>query len=241
MLRLQGGPCALVLHGPAAIAWYAGCSSLKKEDSMSNNSDPRRHAIRRRRTVASWGEWLAVGTVHCPTTEHSTPVTECEGCPECEEISLDAVTCAPDRSSEEANVIRRKLLGTVARNTPVGAVMSADVVCVTPDLELGQATALLLERGISGAPVVDEDGHPVGVISRSDLLRERWENGEAELTRPSGAEANDTGIDRGTSHVELPRGCVGDVMMPLVFAVRESDSLATAAQLMAKSAFIACL
>lgn len=49
-------------------------------------------------------------------------------------------------------------------------VMTSDVVCVAPGTRLKDLARLLLDRRISGAPVVDEAGHLVGVISETDLL-----------------------------------------------------------------------
>lgn len=60
---------------------------------------------------------------------------------------------------------------TAADRTPLSEVMTRDVLCVLPDLDLGELTALLLELNIGGAPVVDDAGFPIGVVSRSDLVR----------------------------------------------------------------------
>jgi CBS domain-containing protein len=92
----------------------------------------------------------------------------------------------------------------LARKTFVREVMSPAVLCVTRDLGVVALTRLLLERGISGAPVVDERGHPIGVVSKTDLV---------------GALEEDT--------------TVGDVMMPVAFTLHDSDTLERAAQLMA--------
>lgn len=50
-------------------------------------------------------------------------------------------------------------------------IMTPKVVTVSPDTTVLQVVQLLLTRGISGAPVVDEDGALVGVVSEGDLLR----------------------------------------------------------------------
>jgi CBS domain-containing protein len=52
-----------------------------------------------------------------------------------------------------------------------GDVMIREVVTVGPDTPVLQIVQLLLARGISGVPVVDEDGTLVGVVSEGDLLR----------------------------------------------------------------------
>ena len=42
---------------------------------------------------------------------------------------------------------------------------------------VGEAVAFLSARGISAAPVIDEAGRPVGVVSRTDLLNHRTHGG----------------------------------------------------------------
>ena len=49
--------------------------------------------------------------------------------------------------------------------------MSRDLVTLTPDMEINHAMNLLLERRISGAPVLDDKGWLVGVLSKKDCLK----------------------------------------------------------------------
>ncbi len=49
-------------------------------------------------------------------------------------------------------------------------VLTPDVVRVTEDMEVHAVARLLGHEAITGAPVVDEEGHVVGVISQRDLL-----------------------------------------------------------------------
>ncbi|MGZ4640078.1 MAG: CBS domain-containing protein [Actinomycetes bacterium] len=51
--------------------------------------------------------------------------------------------------------------------------MTVSVVTVRPETSISDATALLLQRGFSALPVVDEDERLVGIVSESDLLRGR--------------------------------------------------------------------
>ncbi|MGE0716933.1 MAG: CBS domain-containing protein, partial [Alphaproteobacteria bacterium] len=50
-------------------------------------------------------------------------------------------------------------------------VMTAPVVTVGPDTSVTEIARLLVERGISAVPVVDDAGRPVGIVSEGDLLR----------------------------------------------------------------------
>jgi CBS domain-containing protein len=49
-------------------------------------------------------------------------------------------------------------------------VMTRDVVTARADMSLKEAAREMTARGISGMPVVDDDGHVIGVISEADLL-----------------------------------------------------------------------
>ncbi len=53
-------------------------------------------------------------------------------------------------------------------------VMSRGVITVRPETPLKEVARLMVERGISGVPVVDEDGAVVGVVSEADfVIKER--------------------------------------------------------------------
>jgi CBS domain-containing protein len=49
-------------------------------------------------------------------------------------------------------------------------IMSSDVVTVRTDTPLKQVAEILADGGISGLPVVDQDGSVVGVVSEADIL-----------------------------------------------------------------------
>ncbi|SMP59619.1 CBS domain-containing protein [Noviherbaspirillum suwonense] len=61
-------------------------------------------------------------------------------------------------------------------------IMTRRVFTVRRDSKLQDAIAAMLDHGVSGLPVVDEDGAPVGMLSEGDLLR-RAELGTGR-TRP---------------------------------------------------------
>lgn len=50
-------------------------------------------------------------------------------------------------------------------------IMQADVVTAKPDLPLKDAARLMLERGIGALPVVNDDRHLVGIVTRRDIVR----------------------------------------------------------------------
>ncbi len=90
-------------------------------------------------------------------------------------------------------------------------VMRRDVVTLRPDAPIGEAIELFEDRGISGAPVVDEDGEVRGVVSASDLLAV---NAPGEETDAAAG------------------GVVSDWMTPNVLSVGEDASLGEVCDLM---------
>jgi CBS domain-containing protein len=70
------------------------------------------------------------------------------------------------------------------KETPVKVadVMNTDVVTVGPGAPLRDVARLLVERRISGVPVLDDDGTVLGVVSEADILvKERGRDGGASL------------------------------------------------------------
>ncbi|MEC5324906.1 CBS domain-containing protein [Aurantimonas sp. A3-2-R12] len=49
--------------------------------------------------------------------------------------------------------------------------MSRDLITLTPGIEINHAMNILLDRRLSGAPVLDETGRLVGVLSKKDCLK----------------------------------------------------------------------
>ena len=68
----------------------------------------------------------------------------------------------------------------MAADQPVTDVMTSPVLSLRPEQTLDEALALLAERGISGAPVVDAEGRFVGLLDDTDLIMS-----EARLHAPT--------------------------------------------------------
>jgi len=49
--------------------------------------------------------------------------------------------------------------------------MSRDLISLTPGIEINHAMNILLDQRLSGAPVLDETGRLVGVLSKKDCLK----------------------------------------------------------------------
>lgn len=59
-------------------------------------------------------------------------------------------------------------------------IMTPDPVTLSPDTDIRTAVALLIEKKINGAPVVDAGGKLVGVLCQSDLVAQ-----QKQVTMPS--------------------------------------------------------
>jgi len=114
--------------------------------------------------------------------------------------------------------------------------MSPDVMTVADDMTTDALAQFLIEREISGAPVVDSQGHLIGVVSMTDIGRNIAEPSDVELSRRSGfyrdIDADLTLEDLGQRHVEDRAVTVRDVMTPVIHQVHGTASVAEAARLM---------
>jgi len=69
------------------------------------------------------------------------------------------------------------------RQWTVQDVMTRDVASVPPDASYREVVDLLIDRGVSAAPVVDAGGQVLGVVSEADLLHKVEAVGERERRR----------------------------------------------------------
>jgi CBS domain-containing protein len=98
-------------------------------------------------------------------------------------------------------------------------VMSRELVCARPDLDISEVVALMMQNHIGCIPVVDEDRRPVGMITKFDIVDQL----HAYLS--SVANANPLPVDL------APRSA-DEAMMPIALTLPETASLAHAASMM---------
>ncbi|HEX9103349.1 MAG TPA: CBS domain-containing protein [Polyangia bacterium] len=135
-----------------------------------------------------------------------------------------SVSCRPAEPSSR----RLRLWGRPERQTSapactrVSEIMTGDLTCVTSDLGLESVAALLLDAQIGAVPVVDYEGFPVGILSKTDLVRDGF---DASL---------DATTDQSDTQQLTLRTCsrVFDVMKQPVRCVREDATVVDAATLM---------
>jgi CBS domain-containing protein len=116
-------------------------------------------------------------------------------------------------------------------------IMNPHVVSVTDTMDLREVAKIFMEEGITGAPVVDEVGHLVGVISQSDLVEyELAIEHELTVEAPFYHRPYDDALDpsRGFQIEELPADTVKDVMPPFLVTVEEDTPIREVAARMAK-------
>lgn len=116
---------------------------------------------------------------------------------------------------------------------PVRDVMQTAVVTLCPAMSARDAERILGEHRISGAPIVDDEGRVLGVVSQSDLVR-------LDAARPSNAAAGAffSDVDDYRDLAALPADesvvPVTSVMSREVLSVAPDAPLQQAARLMRK-------
>jgi predicted transcriptional regulator len=118
-------------------------------------------------------------------------------------------------------------------------VMNPDIMTVADDMTTDELARYLTEREISGAPVVNSQGHLVGVVSMTDIGRQLAEPSEFVSSRRS--EFYDAGEDAGDDaplesleqrFIDDSAVAVRDVMTPVVHQVPATAPIAEAARIM---------
>lgn len=116
-------------------------------------------------------------------------------------------------------------------------IMNAAVISVPTTMDLRDLGKLFLERGITGAPVVDREGNLAGVISQTDLIYYNLTRGD-ELVVDShfyqNARVEGRHVPGGFQFEDYNTGCVADVMTPVVHAVREEATVESVARMMTR-------
>jgi CBS domain-containing protein len=108
--------------------------------------------------------------------------------------------------------------------------MTANPISIREDATLKEAAALLVDKGFSAAPVIDEAGRPVGVLSCSDLLIHDRESVETLRKAPEYYVAEEMhtkqreALGKGFQVEKVNRSRVRDLMTPTVFSISLNDS-----------------
>jgi CBS domain-containing protein len=123
-------------------------------------------------------------------------------------------------SKSEAGTPRLFLKAATAQD-----IMSSNPLSIDENATVMEAVAMLLDKGISAAPVINDAGHPIGMLSRTDLLRHQRES--TEYLRPEDKVFHKPELDIATGE-HLGKGFqviagdktrIRDIMTPTVFTV----------------------
>lgn len=105
----------------------------------------------------------------------------------------------------------------------IGDIMTSPIVSLHGGASVNQVAQLMLDRNVGTVVVTGEDDTPVGIVSRSDLVRvcfaeapQAWSPSAADPDRP-----------------ETPTGVAADLMTPLLLSLPADAPIARAAALMA--------
>jgi CBS domain-containing protein len=180
-------------------------------------------SVSSRRTICGDGRREISRFLYCPFRGASVPTGECRPCDWRDGVtngpSGDAVLC--QRALAEAMVPgeadpadRIPAEGEAGLRwfdlqLPVSSLMNRSVVCVRPEVARELLETLLTERELGAVPVVDPAGRPLGIVTKTDLLR-----------HPP----------------PFPRASAADLMSSDVVAFSENTTLAYAAGAMALEA-----
>jgi len=120
---------------------------------------------------------------------------------------------------------------SASKRRTVGDLMSPNVFCLSPKTPLREAREQLAKRRVSGAPVVDDRGRPVGVVSQSDLVRRAAEPATAGSSGRFYSDVEDY-QDLAGLPVDDSDDPVETAMTPRVFTVGRETGVAVAASVM---------
>jgi CBS-domain-containing membrane protein len=173
--------------------------------------------IRSRQVYAAGDDPTIALGVQCPNKARDVDLEDCLRCRAFRELRINgdtqelAVTCETEALPGSEGRSGTKDATISAERATIRAIMATDVVCVTPDLSVAALATLFLDQGISGAPVVDESGRAIGMVSKTDLVRHYSDDDNKTAVAP----------------------VVRDIMMPMAFCLPANESIARAAALMA--------
>jgi CBS domain-containing protein len=117
-------------------------------------------------------------------------------------------------------------------------VMSTDILTVGPDMTVRELALFLTEHEITGAPVMDERGKLLGMVSLSDIAQGEADegnlvpNGHDPEASVHGWEDEATQEEMGELHVEGGDTSVREIMTPTTYTVSHDTPISRLAQTM---------
>lgn len=146
------------------------------------------------------------------------------------------------RAAVEAESLDSKRVAS-GRVPTVFQVMTREVATAYPGMSLSTAVEAMVEQDIGHLPVVDEGGFLVGILSKTDVVRDQHLGGDTREVARSGPmkvrAKKGIAFSPGRGfHVDAePLTTVGDVMSKRVITVRDDEPISGACRLMVKQRF----
>lgn len=110
-------------------------------------------------------------------------------------------------------------------------VMTTGVITVSPDTPVHEIARLLVDKRISGVPVVDAEGHLLGIVSEGDLVR-RLEEEDDGRRRSWWLDLLATPEERAQGYVRAHGRRASDIMTREVVTVAPDTPVGTIARLL---------
>ena len=104
--------------------------------------------------------------------------------------------------------------------------MVPNPISLREDVTIPEAVALMTDRGFSAAPVIDEAGRPIGVLSHTDVMIHEREQVRHALPAEDAPADRRQARHEGFSIEIADSTCVRDIMTPTVFTVKMSTPAA---------------
>jgi CBS domain-containing protein len=123
----------------------------------------------------------------------------------------------PQEEAMSTSALQRPIPMT-ADSVPVTEIMTRNVVCARPRLSVASLAMLMVRNHISCVPIVDERGHPRGMVTKSDLIE--MLDGDHVIDNPL-----------------LVSRTAADIMMPIAITLDDRATVAHAASMMAIEGF----
>lgn len=209
---------------------------------MNASSSGRPGAVSYRRIGKERGDQGLVLTVFCPQQTAVVPISDCRACGHCKGLSID--TSDGDSFLRCNYVTPQPTFDAPARSeaaraeATVGDLMTTPVRSVTKETTAESLLRIFLEDGISAAPVINSEGRAIGMVSKTDLLREQFRGGlPDELGAWSHADMDAVPSSVAADAVDArPERTVGELMTPFAFSLPLDAPVSLAAALMSYEA-----
>ncbi|MCB0359314.1 MAG: CBS domain-containing protein [Bdellovibrionales bacterium] len=113
--------------------------------------------------------------------------------------------------------------------------MSAEVISIREDVPLNRAAQVLCEERISGAPVVNDNGELVGMLSQADLLPKLKGVPFAKIELPTLVGEWYDAAEFESAVRAAGNRTVGEVMTKRPITIESEETIASAAELLSRA------